>query len=222
MDADRFDTLTRLFGIAAPRRGALTGLFGAGLATLLTRGGEEAAARKKRKHKRKKKKCKGGKKKCGKQCIPKDNCCTNADCGENEKCASGACVSCLAQGTACSDDAQCCTDICDTYTNRCQQVRVSCELGEPCPGGRCCDEFGSQCLYETATQGECVPNGQPDASCGYLLCGDACSDLNDGTYEFCGFEGSAACRKGKCCCPEGVPLDDCPNLMGPGNLPRCD
>jgi hypothetical protein len=227
MDANRFDSLVRLFGVAAPRRVAVGGLLGAGLAALLIHLGREDAAAKKKHHK-KGKKCKGGKKKCGKQCIPKDDCCTAADCGENEKCSDGACEPCLPQGTACTDDAQCCTGICDTYTNRCQQVRVSCTSDDQCPEGRCCDQFGGQCLYETATQGACVPHAfpddPPDASCGYLLCGNACSDLDDGTYEFCGQNGSAACRKGRCCCPKDIPIEDCPDIqhVGGGNLPRCE
>jgi hypothetical protein len=224
MDADRFDAFVRSLDIAAPRRTTVGALLGAGLAALLARFGiEDAGAKKKRKKRKRKKKCKGGKKKCGKKCIPKANCCQSADCGTNEKCTNGACEPCLPQGTACTDDAECCTGICDAYTNKCQQVRVSCADGAPCPNGRCCDEFGPQCLYETATQGACIPDGEPDASCGYLLCGDSCGDLLDGTYEYCGFEGSAACRKGRCCCPNGIPLEDCPDIQnGGGNLPRCD
>ena len=219
MDGDHFDSLARLLGAAAPRRVALGGLLGAALVALRGRfAGEDAVARKKHhKKKHKKKPCKGGKKTCGKHCIPRENCCQDADCGENEKCTGGACEPCLPQGADCTDDAQCCTGICDSYTNRCQQVRVACTSDDQCPGGQCCSQFGGQCLYETATQLEC----EPEVSCGYLVCGDACSDLDNGTYEFCGFEGSAACRKGRCCCPQGIPIEDCPNLMGPGNLPRC-
>jgi hypothetical protein len=219
MDANRFDALARSFRVTAPRRTALA-LVGAGLsAVLASAGGKDADARKN------KKKCRGNKKKCGKKCIPKANCCKDGDCAENERCTGGACEPCLAQGTACTDDAECCTGICDTYTNRCQQVRVSCNDGESCPGGRCCGDGAGggddQCLYRTAKQGACVPDGQPNESCGYILCGNACSDLNDGKYEYCGFEGSAACHKGRCCCPKGIPLENCPNIQGEGNLPRC-
>lgn len=220
MDSNRFDAFVRSFTIAAPRRSALAGLLGGGLAALLTRfGSDDAEAKKRRK---KKKKCKRSKKKCGKQCIPKANCCQSADCGVNEKCTNGACEPCLPQGTACTDDAQCCTGICDTYTNKCQQVRVDCESDDQCPGGSCCGTPPNmQCLYVTATQGACVPDGEPDASCGYLLCGDNCNDLNDGTYEYCGFDGSAACRKGRCCCPKGIPIEDCSNVNSIEPIPRC-
>ena len=210
MDADRFDALVRSLHRPGSRRAALSAL-GAGLVGLASPFsivGTEA------KHHHKKK-CPPGQQRCGKKCR---QCCKDADCGKNERCARGACEPCLAQGADCTDDIQCCTGICDTYTNRCQQVRVSCANGESCPNGRCCDVFGPQCLYETATQGVC----EPEASCGYVLCGDKCSDLSDGTYQFCGFKGSAACRNGHCCCPKGIPLEDCPNIMAPsGTLPRC-
>lgn len=219
MDAKRFDAFTRMLGKALQRRAVIGGAAAAGLSAIMDHAAVEDTTAKNRK---KKKKCKGGKKKCGKKCIPKASCCIDPDCGVNERCASGACESCLGQGTTCTDDAECCTGICDTYTNKCQQVRVSCENGEACPNGRCCDEFGKQCLYVTATQGECIPDGEPGVSCGYLLCGDACSDLSDSTYEFCGFKGSAACRNGRCCCPKGIPLEDCLSPSGVGVLlPRC-
>jgi hypothetical protein len=161
--------------------------------------------------------CPGNKQPCGRRCIPKDACCTDPDCGPNEQCLGGDCRPCLAQGTACSTDAECCTGICDAYTSKCQQVRVFCERDADCPGGRCCDAFGDRyCLYETATQRAC----EPEVSCGYLLCGDRCGDLSNDTYQYCGFDGPAACRRGRCCCPEGVPLADC--LVNGAELPRCE
>ena len=166
--------------------------------------------------------CGDTKRACGRRCIPIDHCCTNNECDPNERCRDGACEPCLAQGTACTADAQCCTGICDLYTNKCQQVRVNCEDDEGCPGGRCCGSTpNKQCLYETATQREC----EPGVSCGYLLCGDRCSDLGNGDYQYCGFDGSAACRNGRCCCPQGIPLADCPDIDGPEPdtlLPRCE
>jgi hypothetical protein len=207
MDADRFDALIRSFHLPGSRRAALSAL-GAGLVTSFTIAGTEA------KH-HGKKKCPPGQQRCGKKCR---QCCNDADCAPNERCLRGTCQSCLDQGADCTDDDQCCTGICDTYSNRCQQVRVSCAAGESCPNGHCCHAFGSQCLYETATQGACEPN----VSCGFVLCGNKCSDLDDGKSEFCGDEGSAACRNGHCCCPKGIPLEDCPNIQaGAGTLPRC-
>lgn len=221
LDGNHFDAFVRSFRLV-PRRTTIGALLGAGLAALtIGRGplGHDAEAKKRRN-----KRCRGGKKTCRNRCIPKEDCCTDANCGENERCAGGTCETCLGQGTDCTDDAQCCTGICDTYTDKCQQVRVNCESNGDCPNGRCCDN--NQCLYVTATQRECVPDASPsppNASCGYVVCGDRCSDLSDGTYQFCGFEGSAACRNGRCCCPKGIPLEECPNIQSGtgGFLPRC-
>jgi hypothetical protein len=211
MNVDRFDALVRSFRLPGSRRAALRALATGfvGLTSPFSVAGTEA------KHHRKKK-CPPGEQRCGKKCR---QCCEDADCGSNERCTRGKCEPCLDQGADCTDDSQCCTGICDKYTDRCQQVRVSCAAGESCPNGRCCHTFGPQCLYETATQGEC----DPEVSCGYLVCGKSCDELSNGKSQFCGFEGSAACRKGRCCCPKGIPLEDCPDVQaGSGTLPRCD
>jgi hypothetical protein len=61
LDGNHFDALIHATAFAAPRRAALAGALGGGLAALLTRAGtEDAAARKKRR----KKKGKGGKNPC--------------------------------------------------------------------------------------------------------------------------------------------------------------
>jgi hypothetical protein len=221
MDADRFDAFARSFPVF-PRRTTIGAFLVAALAALAAGDAkQETRARKRRRKKNKKKGCPTGKKPCGRQCISPSACCTDGECGENRRCRSGSCEDCLPQGTACTDDDQCCTGICDTYTNKCQQVRVNCATGLDCPNGRCCAAFGTmQCAYETATQLVCVPNGEPNASCGYVVCARSCEEVTAGTYEYCGFEGSAACRNGRCCCPNPIPLEDCPKAGG-GFLPRC-
>jgi len=212
MDPQKFDRLARVLASSRPTRRAALGLLGAGLVSLLPSVGIGDSEARKR--------CARGKKRCGRHCIPKDDCCKDTDCGTGECCTGGVCAVRKAQGEDCTEDAQCCTGICDTYSNKCQQVRVSCTSDDQCPGGRCCENtFGGQCIYETATQGPC----EPEVSCGFVLCGDRCSDITDGTYQFCGFDGSAACRKGRCCCPKGIPRSDCPNIQkGSGFLRRCD
>jgi hypothetical protein len=225
MDADRFDAFVRSLR-AVPRRTTIGALLGAGLSALTTAGSTSKIAAKKRRRKKKNKKnkkkgCPAGTKTCRGQCILPSVCCTNDDCGENQRCAGGGCESCLPQGTDCTDDDQCCTGICDTYTNKCQQVRVNCESDLDCPNGRCCEIY-EQCVYETATQLACVPDGEPNASCGYVVCARSCEELTSGDYEYCGFEGSAACRNGRCCCPAPISLEDCPDLTTSGGfLPRC-
>jgi hypothetical protein len=83
MDATLFDRLTRGLMAAPSRRRVLCGLGALAVPGL-------ADARKKRK--KHKKKCKGGKKKCGKKCIPQANCCLPGDCAADELCSGGVCV----------------------------------------------------------------------------------------------------------------------------------
>jgi hypothetical protein len=105
MDDERFDAWTRrAFGVAA---GGLA-------ATILGLTATDDVDAKKKK--RKKKKCKGGKKKCGKKCIPKSNCCTDADCGGGATCQDGTCL-CLAgerecEGTCIPEDVCCPGEAC--------------------------------------------------------------------------------------------------------------
>jgi hypothetical protein len=100
MDDEQFDSWTRrAFGVAA-----------GGLAANIL--GLTASAKKKKR----KKKCKGGKRKCGKKCIPKANCCTDADCGGGATCQDGTCLcpngerEC--EGTCIPDDICCPGEAC--------------------------------------------------------------------------------------------------------------
>src|SRR5688572_6664799 len=111
MDGIRFDRFSRILSASPNRRGfgrALAGLALGG--TLIPQFGlAEVEARKK-----KPKKCKGGKKKCGKKCIPATSCCKAADCGTGGTCAGGACFCgegfttcqgrCIPVGACCFDD----------------------------------------------------------------------------------------------------------------------
>jgi hypothetical protein len=68
------------------------------------------------KKQRNKKKCKKSKKRCGKKCIPKSNCCRDADCGGGATCQDGTCLcpdgerEC--EGTCISDDVCCPGEAC--------------------------------------------------------------------------------------------------------------
>jgi hypothetical protein len=79
MDDEQFDSWTRrAFGVAASGLVAII----LGLPTI-----NEVDAKKRKK----KKKCKGGKKRCGKKCIAKSNCCTDGDCSGGATCQDGTC-----------------------------------------------------------------------------------------------------------------------------------
>lgn len=143
MDGARFDDWLRAIGSGITRRttigAALGGLFASGSLSLL---GEDAEAKKKKKGKKKKKKCKGGKKKCGKTCIPADDCC--GGCQGGRICDSGACscppetpIPCPDGG--CVGEGQCCGD-------------ADCGSGLSC------------------TEGFCVCPGQNDITCGETCC----------------------------------------------------
>lgn len=172
MDAERFDALTRAIESRAPRRAALA-VLGGGLSAMASRHGlDELAAKKKRKNK-KKRKCKGGKKKCGKTCIPKGECCKNSDCGADEQCCRGACLS----NDFCCDDSGCF----DIYT--CEGGFCTCRDDPsdiPCNAAECCDPASEVCAYTEATNTAfCQTSGCPFGS-------NVCTD---GTVFFCGPEG---------------------------------
>jgi hypothetical protein len=139
MDADRFDAAIRRLGDPT-RRTLLGGGIGAGLAGLL--GLADTAAKK-----GKKKKCKGGKKKCGKKCIPKANCCKNADCAPLFLCAQGTCV--VGQGTCPTG-----LDGCQTSSNVCGVVgEEACSCLQSTVGDTRC---GAGQILPESTCGECI------------------------------------------------------------------
>jgi hypothetical protein len=136
VDAARFDALLRTLSETISRRTVARASAGLSLAGILATQLGLPMAEGKKQHKKKKKKCKGGTKKCGKKCIPADDCCTNADCATGGACAGGLCIcpdgqkDCFGQ---CVDDETCCL-----------------ECGEDC------------CLTESAESEVCNPNsGDP-------------------------------------------------------------
>jgi hypothetical protein len=156
MDALRFDALVRSLHAGVTRRGfsrslAALGLTG-GLGSLLALSDVGA----KKKHK-KKKKCKG-KRKCGKTCIAKTACCTDADCvntGEtcvNSACAcpdgqdacGGACIdSCPASRVRDPNNCGCCRPS-GLMEHECESAELDpCCSGSPC--GTCCGGESTAC-----------------------------------------------------------------------------
>jgi hypothetical protein len=157
MDTDRVDRLSRAISSRLSRR-SLAGVFG--LAPFALPG--LAGARKKRKKHRKA--CKGGKQKCGKHCIPKAHCCTDADCGPLFLCAHGTCV--IGQGTCPTG-----LDGCQTGSNVCGQVGE-----EPC-----------SCFQSTVGETRCAAGLiLPQSTCGECINDPDCRQLYpDVTGVFC-------------------------------------
>ena len=152
MDRDRFDRLTRALAGPATRRrfgGLLLTLgigAGAGLDLL---GVAETGARKKRR-----KTCRAARKRCGRKCILKTQCCTAANCGPGGSCQGGSCL-CPAgkqpcRGT-CIADTSCCTD-------------AECGVGKLCARGVCvvgqgtCPSQADSCTTSVVCNANQVPN----------------------------------------------------------------
>jgi hypothetical protein len=124
MDGIRFDDATRTWG-SRSRRTALRLVAGSALALLSAPIGHGQAVTKK-------KKCKHGKKRCQGRCIPKSNCCADADCpaGTGQTCQAGACncppgesksggvcgtpppITCWLTDVPCNADGDCCNQHC--------------------------------------------------------------------------------------------------------------
>ncbi len=81
MDEQRFDDLVRQLRDARTRRSALAGLIALGVAAAMATPDDASA-----------KGCGRGKRRCGRRCIPRSACCTNANCGPNGSCVNRVCV----------------------------------------------------------------------------------------------------------------------------------
>jgi hypothetical protein len=202
MDGVRFDTLARALGARTTRRIALGIIPLFGLGNVL---GDTAAKKKKKKSKR----CPASKKKCNRKCIPKNDCCQNANCREGEVCHQGTCClpNCLFDGSykVCGDDG--CGGSCGP-----------CHLGE-CeePSGRCRCLFGNDC-----GGGVCCPNGQVCGSIG--ACGSCpvgsniCSNIPCGVTANGGSCGCVTTTDGPACmsrmvCADCQTAEDCAAVL---------
>jgi hypothetical protein len=146
--------------------------------------GDDAEAKKKGK---KKKKCKGNKKKCGKKCIPKTNCCSSADCGGGgATCQGGTCLCPTGQNDCdgeCIPEDDCCP---------------ACSDGAICDGGVCvCAGESFSCGASECCEGEvCAINFDPPSE----ICeGGGCPSSN-----YCVDEDFFRCGPGDCACITSV------------------
>jgi hypothetical protein len=216
MDARHLDDLAREIGSQLPRRGVLGAL--GGLAALLAVPTLEAGAKKK------KKKCKGGKKKCGKKCIPADQCCTTADCGSKGQCVGGTCVcpagqkacngGCIPQALCCQNSEcgamQTCTNgacTCPGGLSKCGLDCIEdglCCQSADCPDGQHCDDFTCWCNAADGIwcNAECCDAGN-DEVCESNEEGSACTGGGCPLIDWCNVQENSVCQDspdGYCVC----------------------
>jgi hypothetical protein len=197
LDANRFDALARSLEDGFPRRVALGGALGAGFASLLSPFGAGEADAKKRK--KKKKKCKGGKKKCGKKCILKTECC--GGCGQDEECCDGTCFNVQTDAEHCGDcdiacgtgefclDGECLVGIgtCDVGDDFCTNVQDVCNDNQTC-----------QCLQSFDGQTRCGSFPPGGFECGQCINDGECDEFGPGA--FC----ARSTGNGGCICTIGL------------------
>lgn len=143
--------------------------------------------------------CRGRRKLCRGKCIPKANCCQDADCGGGATCQNGTCNCPAGQkpcnGT-CVPDGECCQNGDCGSCETCQGGTCvpGCAAGQECQGGAC----------------RCTP-----ASCDGCCQDDACLGGDD--PDFCGANGDAciACAQNETC-PAGACLCAAPNIVCSG------
>jgi hypothetical protein len=166
VDATRFDNLARALDRQTPRRTAL-GVFGGGLAGLLTRLGLDEAAAKKRKRKKKLKKNEFGCVNVGGKCRGKDaHCCSGICQGKKPKKGKKDTSKCLAHNVL----------DCEAGADTCLENKVI-----PCgTSGRCyqttgqasfCGGVGANCFGCTKDV-ECEASKGPGAAC--VVCPGGC------------------------------------------------
>jgi hypothetical protein len=159
------DILMRGIVREIPRRVLLRVLSSIGLASLSSVfiSNRDADARKRKR----KKKCKGGKKKCGKTCIPETRCCVNVDClpGTGQTCQDGLC--------ACPPGDLTCDGICvdlETDGANCGVCGTACDTGECVHGACTCGSnfdcpAGCACADRLQGGGICFLGGNTGQSC---------------------------------------------------------
>jgi hypothetical protein len=177
--------------------------------------GISGLAAKKKKRRKKKKKCKGGKKKCGKTCIPSRACCTAPllrqwlpEGGEQGQC--GICIG----GSVVKDPVACvlidpdgCTD-CDGSSFTCVPAPDGARCGTcgTCSGGLCDPDetaaCGDVCCSEPTPI--CVDPSQEQCCTAERACDGVCCEADSGLGQE---DGEVCTRDG--CCPQIKAASNC-------------
>jgi hypothetical protein len=165
MDAIRFDDLTKYVVLTSAefRRRLLLRLLAGGAIAALAPQLESAAA--------KKRKCPGGKRRCGKRCRPKTDCCPSAQCAAGLPCGartcSGKCAGNCAVGIPpCGVDAdgKCFCTVLASGQAACVKdiIPVCSPTGgcAGCPAGSVCEPASGLCICDGGVACS-VPCGRP-------------------------------------------------------------
>ena len=207
MDESRFDDLARALSVGPSRRSLLVTLGATMLGAVLSARANDVIA------KHKKPKCKSTEKKCGKQCIPKANCCSDRDCVGAATCRKGKCrckpqcagKSCGAKDgcggfcTACPQGKSCVNKQCvdDVCNPKCDGKNCgdddgcggTCIVQQGCSGNRVCVNGNCVCpgALPTLCQGHCTNPLTDKTNCSRFveICGFACSPPDDKDWECC-------------------------------------
>lgn len=229
MDDRQFDSLIKTFD--GTRRGILR-VIGAGtLGAIAARFTLAESAEAKKKHgKKKKKQCKAGTRACNGGCIPQNDCCLDADCGQNQTCTGGQCVA-VQVPPQCQNDADC------GAGQACQNGQcvvkndLECQVDGDCRPGTVCQS--GQCV----AAGECQNNGDCGANeiclnntcqCKFpnKPCGDVCCASDQACVNGTCVVGQGTCAAGQSICDEhaitcnGNASCTCADRLDDGE-PRC-
>jgi hypothetical protein len=212
MDGNRFDSLTRSISSRRTLGGAIAGTL-AGLLGLR----DVAAAP-----------CPKGKKRCGTRCIPRRNCCTNANCrpgATGRICRNGRCGCSAARpkncGGRCVAAGGCCSAAeCPTGATCSAGGVCVCPPGQQSCGARCAGAEGTSCSgFATCCSRSCdfLVGGGTCGSCSGLFCSSG-ADCCPGTpciQNRCG----GCLQRAVVCTPGGQPCceSDC-SLQGGTNV----
>jgi len=215
MDGDRFDSLVELLTHSRSRRGALGGLLGGVLTSLLGR--EVAAKRTGHGHSAHAKKLKSQQVianavKCrpeGRRCDQRHSCCDDLGC------VAGRCITCP-PGAVVFNGACCTPTTCEEQNKNCGAIADTC-------GGQI--ESCGDCTLPEVCGGGGTPNvcGEPPVTCGSGgTCpagADCINNVCSCRHNLCPTGDSGLCAHGEICNPAGSSLRCCCSPTGNIQVP---
>jgi hypothetical protein len=183
VDNATFDRLVRSISRHVTRRTALGFISTVGLSVFATSALDASA-----------KPCKGIKKKCGKKCIPKKDCCNDKECDRQvagQVCKNGACK--------CPGGQRKCGDQCIANETCCTNGATGCPHSYVCDEGTCLNCIGDTCEFDE----ECCTNYcEPELGCLCWNGGSPCTSNRQCCSGTCQGDGKCACDPiGALCSP---------------------